>query len=559
MQQPDVSGASFVEKLPAQLDDVSDDAVRLFAEVFFVQLLPAVNAMRPQTKRARLLEVLALRDPEAVLPAHVDAALEQGIANPGKPFNVLRYWQLRFLVSFAAAWKRLSSQERGTALDDPWTFRAVIEEVPVAKAQAQRELLLHLVHPNTFESIASGPHKRRIATTFSDRAGTSDDLDRKLLSIRKALSAQGGHEIDFYLDEDIRARWLPTGGGVANGPVDSPAPHLPLRLLRMERALQRKGQLALYGPPGTGKTYWALRLAVVVLLRDELDEAGLVELLDDDDALDDRADELGDPGDGRRLYLDELTRDELTARLERITFHPSYAYEDFIEGYRPERGGEGLRLVLRKGLFARMCRTAAADPDRPYVLLVDELNRADVPKVLGELITVLERDKRGHPVRLAQSGDTLRVPPNVLVIATMNTADRSVRLLDAALRRRFAFEELPPDESLLAGAVVAGIDLRAFLVELNRRVGARVGQEYRIGHSYLLDAGVPVEEQADLVAALRHDVLPQVEEVAAGEAAVLAELLGTGLVDADLGVLRAEVRDDDERLLAAMRTEFTPS
>ena len=125
-----------------------------------------------------------------------------------------------------------------------------------------------------------------------------------------------------------------------------------------------------------------------------------------------------------------------------LTFHPSYSYEDFIEGFRPTDTGNGLSLRLEDGIFKRICREAQAQPEKRFLLLIDEINRANVAKVFGEIITLLEADKRGLVVTLPQSKESFCVPRNVYVLGTMNTADRSIRLLDAALRRRFAFIEL---------------------------------------------------------------------------------------------------------------------
>src|SRR5215218_5670208 len=132
-----------------------------------------------------------------------------------------------------------------------------------------------------------------------------------------------------------------------------------------------------------------------------------------------------------------------------------------------------------------------------FLLIIDEINRGDVPRIFGELLTVLEKDKRGRPVALPLTGGPLRVPDNVYVIGTMNTADRSIALLDTALRRRFGFVELMPDSSVFGEAVVGGIPLGPWLDAVNRAIVDHVGQDARnlqIGHSYLLDDGRPIAD-----------------------------------------------------------------
>ena len=243
--------------------------------------------------------------------------------------------------------------------------------------------------------------------------------------------------------------------------------------------------------------------------------------------------------------------------LTRVTFHPSYTYEDFIEGFRPDgSGASGLSLALEDGLFKRVCRVAQANPGRPYLLLIDEINRGNVAKIMGELLTLLERDKRGLTLTLPQSKETFSVPPNVFLLGTMNTVDRSIKLLDAALRRRFAFIECMPDSDLLHGAVVGELALDDFLEGLNQRIARFEGREKQVGHSYLLVDGQPVDEVEEFAARFREEILPLLQEYCYDDYAMLAKFIGSELVDADAGTLNAEKIDDAEQLVAELAREF---
>jgi len=243
--------------------------------------------------------------------------------------------------------------------------------------------------------------------------------------------------------------------------------------------------------------------------------------------------------------------------LTRVTFHPSYTYEDFIEGFRPVEGSrEGLSLRLEDGVFKRLCRAAQANPNGTYLLLVDEINRGNVAKILGELLTLLERDKRGLTVTLPQSKETFAVPPNVHLLGTMNTADRSIKLLDAALRRRFAFTELMPDVELLRGAAVGELALDECLEGLNRRIAEEEGREKQIGHSYLLDGGQPISDAAEFAGRFREEILPLLQEYCYDEYATLAKYIGSALVDAEGQQLDEERLADPEQLVAILAAEF---
>lgn len=175
------------------------------------------------------------------------------------------------------------------------------------------------------------------------------------------------------------------------------------------------------------------------------------------------------------------------------------------------------------------------------------------------MITILEKDKRDLVVTLPQSKESLLIPPNVYLIGTMNTADRSIKLLDAALRRRFAFIEVGPDLELLRGARVGGLPLDDLLEELNRRIVRYEGREKRIGHAYLLDNGEPITEPEELARRLRQEVLPLLQEYCYDDYARLAEYMGPSLVDTETESLKAELLDNPDLLLEALEAEFIRS
>jgi 5-methylcytosine-specific restriction enzyme B len=297
---------------------------------------------------------------------------------------------------------------------------------------------------------------------------------------------------------------------------------------RIQSVLERKKQIILYGPPGTGKTYWARSAAFEIAAR-SIFKLPFYELTEDQKK--------------QILYGDSSAG----ARVQMCTFHPAYGYEDFLEGYRPLTINDQLVFERKDGIFKKLCEDARQKSNQRFYLIIDEINRGDIPRIFGELLTVLEADKRNTPVLLPLSGEPFAVPPNVYLIGTMNTADRSIALLDTALRRRFGFVELMPDSSVLGDTMVgSSLPLGPWLEALNERILVNIGRDARnlqIGHAYLLDNGRPVSDFSKFVKIFQDDILPLIEEYCYEDYATLAKILGSGLVDENHQRIRHELFD----------------
>jgi 5-methylcytosine-specific restriction protein B len=228
---------------------------------------------------------------------------------------------------------------------------------------------------------------------------------------------------------------------------------------------------------------------------------------------------------------------ETMRRYEFVTFHQSYSYEDFVEGIRPVVSDEvetgAISFEVQDGIFKHMVRRAIRDPAHNYALFIDEINRADISKVFGELITLIEPDKRivwnaaesrwesGIRVKLpythAQNpaAPLFGVPSNLYIVGTMNTADRSIALLDTALRRRFEFQELMPDPGIVRDKGIqiinAGkleIDLVRLLQTMNQRIEYLYDRDHQIGHSYFLE----IQTYEDLEQVFLKKIIPLLQE-----------------------------------------------
>jgi MoxR-like ATPase len=302
--------------------------------------------------------------------------------------------------------------------------------------------------------------------------------DLQILSFANATNFGVTTEQDAALLELIGENWVPGLAQVSEtSPREFPAAtqalsdrlYLPAAWLQETLdLLAEKRQIVFYGPPGTGKTKVALELAK------------------------------------------HITADGGESRI--VQFHPSYSYEDFFEGYRPATAAEQVQFVLSPGPLRQIARVAQDDPLNPYVLIIDEINRGNIPKIFGELLFLLEY--RSEVVRPQYSPSLqFSLPRNLFLIGTMNTADRSIALVDAALRRRFYFKAFLPTEEPVASVLskwLEGNDLgdepARVLAELNREIAQH---EISIGPSYFMttDGSAPNLERV-----WRYAVLPLLEE-----------------------------------------------
>lgn len=277
----------------------------------------------------------------------------------------------------------------------------------------------------------------------------------------------------------------------------------------------------LYGPPGTGKTFHTKEHAVT-LCNGKANPASLKD-------------------DFAKLVADK--------RVAFVTFHQSYDYSDFIIGFKPVPSASGMSFEVRKGVLMRLAEEAEKNPHLPYLLIIDEINRGNISKIFGELITLIEADKRRDgdfalevtlpcAFKGADGQETCQfsLPSNVHLLGTMNTADRSIALLDTALRRRFKFIRKEPNP-LLLHADLDGVKLPKLLTKLNGILADAFSPDHQIGHAWLPMKFDSKATGKDLVEAFNDKILPLLDEWyyddANGKEALLAQLTDKGEVTID--------------------------
>lgn len=241
---------------------------------------------------------------------------------------------------------------------------------------------------------------------------------------------------------------------------------------KLRNLLQRKKNLILQGAPGVGKTFAARRLAYAIM--GEKDES----------------------------------------RVMQIQFHQNYSYEDFVMGYKPtENGG----FSLSYGIFHKFCRRASIDKEHRYFFIIDEINRGNLSKIFGELLMLIESDYRDKPIQLSYNDETFAVPSNIYIIGMMNTADRSLAMIDYALRRRFSFFEMKPgfETDAFNNYILGWLSqkLRSLInaiIDLNKVIAAddSLGSGFCIGHSYLCN----LNSDSELESIVEYDIIPMLRE-----------------------------------------------
>lgn len=353
------------------------------------------------------------------------------------------------------------------------------------------------------------------------RVGTGKEMSRRL--IRFAFEDEE-QDIDWFRAN--LSRWS-DGPDAEEGDRETANQSEPVNLI-------------LYGPPGTGKTFRTMGAAVKLC-----------------EGLDDKAPLLTD-GDRRKELRERY--DDLVAlgRIALVTFHQNFSYEEFVEGLRPHPLDDGgFTLKPRSGIF-RVMADAARDSAEEHVLIVDEINRANISKVFGELITLIEADKRlgkseSLRVTLPYSNEPFGVPANLHIIGTMNTADRSIALLDTALRRRFRFEEIAPEPALLPEQV-DGVPLRRVLEVMNERIEYLHDREHRIGHAFFMGDGGTDREAID--ATMRDRVIPLLQEYFFDDWSRIAAVVGEGFIEKRKLPVPPGIEAGEDRLSWSVRSEF---
>lgn len=478
IKNEDVSGDSFLIKLERQLSVGSLKSRQLMAEVLWLIFLFQSTSNISTVNKKRQVTKVWLWSKKKSIAEHpmLNDSILGGIGSTGTAYNTRRFAEIRYLLLMVIEFKKLSTHGRKELLSNAWEFGEWLDRFSASNPQLGRRqfrhILLHLIFPDDFERISSTTDKRKIISGFKHTLkkmkkeinwkNLTNTDIDKLLFDLRQKLEKEHGKFDFY-EKKIKDIWTRISVLTPDGPIN----------------------IIFYGPPGTGKTHRVIN-------------------------------------EYRRKYTDSNDN----RRYEFITFHQNYSYEDFVEGIRPVTEGGGIRYEVKKGILRRICESAKESPDKRFALIIDEINRGNIAKIFGELITLIEVDKRleyntlngewgaedsAIELTLPYSDEQFGVPSNVDFIGTMNTADSSIALLDSALRRRFEFEEIMPAPELLEniededGAV---INLKKMLQKMNKRIAYLHHRDQTIGHSYFME----ITAFSDLQKVFARKIIPLLQE-----------------------------------------------
>lgn len=505
----DVEGADFLSKLEVQLAGLDDDAKLLLAELTTWQLLPFhKSAMGERAKLARIEKILGSMQHPVEVPREIRDALKDGVYHPGMWMIGQAHPAISIHIRLVNDWLQLTPEEQTKVLEDPLSWKKFTASVSGNSYPTQRNSLLFVGRPDYFTSMVPDADKQAVRDRFlGEITQPSGDVDEDLFQIVLNLQQSERGPVDFYSDAFL-PKWrgpmveqepseepiapvaeVAEGGGFrrANAELSQRLHIDEVWLQKQLNLIARRRQVILYGPPGTGKTYVAMALAEHIA------------------------------GDARYTEL--------------VQFHPSYSYEDFFQGYRPVTTDSGnLSYELKDGPLRRIVDQAVGNPEFNYVLVIDEINRGNLAKIFGELYFLLEY--RNRPIKLQYSrddNDFFELPSNLFIVGTMNTTDRSIALLDAAMRRRFSFIQLHPDKDPVKHVLEKWLrhhELEAepagLLSLLNQRIA---DSDFKIGPSYLMPSNQTFEP-GQLEEIWEYDILPLLAEHHFGEGLDVAKNYG---------------------------------
>ena len=508
VENDDERGKTFVGKLRTQLGWCPPKSVALFAEIYWALTLP--SSFLKKGKLRRLNEIWSMKTELGELDMGnplLAAETLLGVGSTGTAYNLLMWAELAYAIRLFKALAEMAPEKRVALLNAPWAFAEWMLSMDETRSRQLYHILCHALFPDQFERVFSETDKAKLARHPSlgvphAARGNRVARDKALLEVRERLESESPeHPIDFYVNPPLLRRDKKTTKGKPRPVLEGSSS---TNVLQFDEELSEQSDGALGSDAdGDGDEDLAAAAAKLWQPRNRIF--------------------FGPPGSGKTRVLEVIRARRFAAgeHVEFVSFHPSYSYEDFVEGYRPEKGKRGrLSDEPVPGPFLEICDLAHKSPDVRHTLIIDEINRANVAKVFGELITLLEPSKRCAPnpsldftearcsARLQYSGKVLAVPANLDIVASMNTADRSVQSMDRALRRRFEFIETPADPRRLPEETVSGVDLRALLAAINDRIEFLLDGEHAIGHAFLMG----VRNLWDLRRAFSRRVIPLLQE-----------------------------------------------